>query len=357
MRKKILLSVIVTIISLATLTGCGPKITANPLTLELGSPVPDDILEYVTVSNGDSEDVLANATLSTEDIDNMAVGQYTATVTYGKRKINVTVDVVDTVAPVLEANDETFSVGDVITVSDLVTIEDFNDVTGVFIDKDGNEQDTVTIEEDMKITVRATDASDNFSELEVSPNITNIAELYGTWAATFDLSEAMETQLGEEFEGFHEEFDITLMMDFNEDGTYKMYIDEASLTDTLDVYIESLAAFSSELLYEELKASGHTRKEVDSAFSREYGMGVKEYMIKEFKSTMRVEDLMNNIETTGVYDVKGNKLYMDETAISSYQYDLFTIEGDVLTIDIEEGTVYVEMIEGFTYPFVFNRVQ
>lgn len=81
MKKKILLSVIVTIISLATLTGCGSKLTANSLTLELGSPVPDDILEYVTVSDGDSEDVLANATLSTEDIDNMAVGRYTAIVT------------------------------------------------------------------------------------------------------------------------------------------------------------------------------------------------------------------------------------------------------------------------------------
>ncbi|MBD5542513.1 MAG: hypothetical protein HDR00_15225, partial [Lachnospiraceae bacterium] len=224
MRKKILLSAIVTIISLATLTGCGSKLTANSLTLELGSPVPDDILEYVTVSDGDSEDILANATLSTEDIDNMTVGRYTATVTYGKRKINVTVDVVDTVAPVLEENDESFSVGDVITVDDLVTIDDFNDVTGVFIDKDGNEQDTITIEEDMTITVRATDASDNFSELTVSPNITNIAELYGTWAATFDLSEEMETALGEEYEGFHEELDITLMLDFNEDGTYKLYI-------------------------------------------------------------------------------------------------------------------------------------
>lgn len=48
---------------------------------------------------------------------------------------------------------------------------------------------------------------------------------------------------------------------------------------------------------------------------------------------------------------------MDETAISSYQYDLFTIEGDVLTIDMDEGALFVEMVEGFTYPFVFNRVQ
>lgn len=357
MRKKFLLSVIVTTIGLATLTGCGPKLTATPFSLELGDPIPDDILEYVTISDSGSEDVLANATLSTGDIDNMAVGQYTATVTYGKRKINVEVDVVDTVAPVLEAKDESFSVGDVITVDDLVTIEDFNAVTAVFIDADGSEQDTITVEDDMKITVKATDASDNFSELEVSPSITDIAQLYGTWATTFNLADAMEAEMDGYYEGFHEEFDIIFMIDFHEDGTYKMYIDEASLTDTLNTYIESLAAFSSELLYEELMASGHSRKEINSVFVKEYGMGVEEYMLNELQSTMRVEDLMESMEATGVYDVKGNKLYMDETAISSYQYDLFTIEGDVLTIDIDEDAFFVEIIEGFSYPFVFNRVQ
>ncbi|MBD5542050.1 MAG: hypothetical protein HDR00_12860 [Lachnospiraceae bacterium] len=357
MRKKILLSAIVTIISLATLTGCGSKLTANSLTLELGSPVPDDILEYVTVSDGDSEDILANATLSTEDIDNMTVGRYTATVTYGKRKINVTVDVVDTVAPVLEENDESFSVGDVITVDDLVTIDDFNDVTGVFIDKDGNEQDTITIEEDMTITVRATDASDNFSELTVSPNITNIAELYGTWAATFDLSEEMASQMEGELEGFHEKFDITVMIDFNEDGTYKMYADEVALTDTFNTWLESLAAFSAEIVYKQLTADGYTRKEINSFFARDYGMGFEEYMLSELQSNFNIEELIDSLESTGVYDIKGNKFYISETAISPYQYDLFTLEGDVLTINADEDAISVEMIEGFTYPFVFNRVQ
>lgn len=342
---------------LITLTGCGAKLTANPITLELGSSVPDDILEYVTISNGDSEDVLENAVLSTEDIDNMTVGQYTATVTYKRQTINIDVEVVDTVAPVLEAKDEAFAAGDELTVDDLVTIEDFSDVTSVFIGEDGSEQDTVIAEVDMKVTVRITDDSDNFSELELSPEVSDIALLYGTWAATFDLSNAIESELGSDFDGFHEEFGITLMLDFNEDGTFKMYADEAALTDTFNTYIESLAAFGTELLYKEFTSSGYSRKEINSVFKREYGMGIEEYILSELQKSVDIEELVDDIETTGVYEVKGDRLYMDEFAVSSFAYDLFTIEGDVLTIDASGEVNSVDIFEDFNYPYVFNRVQ
>ena len=357
MRRKIFLSAAVMTLSLATLTGCGTKLTAIPLTLELGSSIPDDILEYVEISEGDSEDVLENAILSTEDVDNMTVGQYTATVTYNKKTVEVQIDVVDTVAPVLEAKEEAFSIGDVIDTDDLVTVEDFDDVTCVFIDEDGKEQDTVTIEEDMTIIVRATDASDNFSELEVSPEISNAAELYGTWESTFDLSSAIESELGSDFDGFHEEFGITLMMDFNEDGTFKMYVDEAALTDSFNTYIESLAVFGAEVIYEEFISSGYSRKEINSVFKQEYGMGIEEYMLSELQGSVDVEDLVADIETTGVYEVKGNRLYMDEIAVSSYVYDLFTIEGDVLTIEASGDVESMEIFEDFNYPYVFNRVR
>lgn len=172
MKRKILLSIIVLVMSLITLTGCGATLTARPFALELGSSVPEDVLEYVTVSNGNSEDVLANAVLSTGDIDNMTVGQYNATVIYKKQTINVRVDVVDTVAPVLEAKNDTFVAGDALTVNDLVTVRDFSDVTGVVIGKDGKEKDTIIAEEGMRVTVRVTDASGNSSELAVSPKVT-----------------------------------------------------------------------------------------------------------------------------------------------------------------------------------------
>lgn len=186
----------------------------------------------------------------------------------------------------------------------------------------------------------------------------NTAEqLYGTWATTFDLSGMIESELGSDFEGFHEEFDITLMMDFNEDGTFKMYADEAALTDTFNTYIESLASFGAEMMYTEFENEGYTRDEIDSVFAEQYGMGIEEYMLSELQASVNIEDLVGDIETTGVYEAKGNKLYMGEVAVSSNVYDLFTVEGDTLTIDAAGDVDSEEIIEGFDYPYVFNKVQ
>ena len=92
------------------------------------------------------------------------------------------------------------------------------------------------------------------------------SQLYGTWSTTFDLSGMIESELGSDFEGFHEEFDITLMMDFNEDGTFKMYADEAALTDTFNTYITSLASFGTDVMYQEFEDSGYISDEIDSMF-------------------------------------------------------------------------------------------
>lgn len=358
MRKKILLSVTSMTLCLAMLTGCGTKLTANSLTLELGDSIPDDILEYVTISSGDSEKVLENATLSTEDIDNMAVGQYTATVTYKRQIVDVDVEVVDTVAPVLEAKDETFDLGDVITADDLVTIEDFDDVTCVLIDEDGDEQDSVIAEEGMTITVKATDASDNSAKLKVFPEISNISKLYGTWESTIDLSTFIEAGLDSDFNGFHEDLYIKWLIDFNEDGTFKMYTDEEVLTDSFNNYIESLAAFGAEVLYQKFSGNGYSRKQINSAFRQEYGMGIEEYILNEFQKSIDIEELVDAMETTGVYEVKGDRLYMNRFAVtSSSAYNLFSVDGDVLTIDSASDATSIDLFEDLGYPYEFNRIK
>ncbi len=48
---------------------------------------------------------------------------------------------------------------------------------------------------------------------------------------------------------------------------------------------------------------------------------------------------------------------MDEVEVSSNVYDLFTVEGDKLTIDAAGDVDSEEIIEGFDYPYVFNKVQ
>ena len=52
-------------------------------------------------------------------------------------------------------------------------------------------------------------------------------------------------------------------------------------------------------------------------FSEQYGMGIEEYMLSELQSSVNINDLVGDIETTGVYEAKGNKLYMDEVEVSN----------------------------------------
>lgn len=48
----------------------------------------------------------------------------------------------------------------------------------------------------------------------------------GTWSVKMDLSAAMKEELGSEFSDFDAPFSFTVYLDFNEDGSYKMYVDE-----------------------------------------------------------------------------------------------------------------------------------
>lgn len=183
-------------------------------------------------------------------------------------------------------------------------------------------------------------------------------KLYGTWETSFDLSGIIEEEMGDEFEGFHEEFEITLLLEFNEDGTFKMYADEEKMSDTLDTYLESLSSFGADMIYEQLEETGMTRDQVDEYIEEQFGMSVQEYMLDELHNSIEVGDLAAEVETEGVYEAKGKKLYMDEYEVVPNAYDIFSVEDDTLTIDAatEEIAEDAELIEGFSYPYVFKRV-
>ena len=180
-----------------------------------------------------------------------------------------------------------------------------------------------------------------------------VSRLFGTWGLTVDYSAIIEEELGDEFSGFHEEFDLLVCMTFNDDGTYSMYIDEEALRPALQNYLESLAQFSAEYTYKQLKAQGISRSAADAAAKSEFGMSIYNYILKEYTSLISVDDIAGDLEIDGVYKVEGDKLYSDETG-----YDIFRIEGDTLTLSLPKGAVANEVgIKGLDYPYVFTRVE
>ena len=81
-------------------------------------------------------------------------------------------------------------------------------------------------------------------------------------------------------------------------------------------------------------------------------------MQEAYSSELDAESLVSDMYTNGVYEAKGDKLFMDEEEISPNVYDVFKIEGDTLTVDIPEGAEMDpdEMVEGIDYPLTFTRV-
>lgn len=185
-----------------------------------------------------------------------------------------------------------------------------------------------------------------------------VSRLLGTWALTVDYSAIIEEELEGELSGFHEEFDLLVCMTFNDDGTFLMYIDDESLKPALENYLESLARFSAEYTYSQLKAEGISRAQADAAAKSEFGMSIYSYILKEYTSVISVEDISGELNINGVYKAAGNRLYMDEYRVDEDVYDIFRIEGDTLTLSLPAGAVADEVgIKGLDYPYVFTRVE
>ena len=181
-------------------------------------------------------------------------------------------------------------------------------------------------------------------------------KLYGSWEMTVDFSKEIESELNEP--EFHAPLDVTLVVQFNEDGTFEMYADEASTTESLNGWLEAFVDFTVEQTYVEYEEMGMSREEVDQAMMDQYGMGMKEMMDEAMADSISVEDVVAELQTSGVWEAKGDKLYMDEVEVAADTYDNFTVEGDTLTLTIPEGAEVdaADMMEGMEYPLVFTRV-
>lgn len=186
---------------------------------------------------------------------------------------------------------------------------------------------------------------------------TDIAELLGSWEVTFDYATVIEEELGSDFYDFHEKFELTIYLDFHDDGTFEMYVDAKEVEPTLQNYFKSLAKYTADYMYEMFEGTGLSQQEVDDLVEEEFGMNIYDYMLGEFMGVIDAEELAEELFTSGVYEVRGNHLHMDEYEIQDDTYDIFRIEGDTLTLTLPEGAENeLTGIEGFDYPYVFTRV-
>ena len=182
--------------------------------------------------------------------------------------------------------------------------------------------------------------------------------LLGKWSMEIDISDMIAEELGADAEAMETAFVINIIFEFLDDGTYKIYVDKEGFKDTFTVWLNEYIDYEIELMCDEY---GVSAEEMDELFIENYGMTLKEYlneaMEEELDIDALVEEATSGMEESGVYETDGDKLYMSEYYINYSSYDIFTVEGDTLTVSLEDGMEFESGVPGVEYPFTLTRVQ
>ena len=187
--------------------------------------------------------------------------------------------------------------------------------------------------------------------------------LIGSWTGAMDLTEAVNaalvSEMGEDEDAAEmaqyltiDSLKINMTVTFNEDDTYSMVVDEASLEDAMMGMMDDMADGMIEYFEALLEAEGldMTVEEL-LAYS---GMSV-ESLAEDMYNAFATEDMFSDLNSEGNFKVSDGKLFLSdglEYAVDEAIYELYTIEGNTLTID--KGTATDEF-EEYIYPMVFTK--
>lgn len=183
--------------------------------------------------------------------------------------------------------------------------------------------------------------------------------LAGTWRLDYDISQAVISELGEEFEDFQTPLVIPLMFELGEDGSFNIYISE-EFPENYDAWEEDFLTYSIDLIYDTLEDMGISKEQAQEMIKEEYGYSLEDYFRKSIEEEIddsMLEELMS-LKETGRYEVQGDRLYItDESGEMDYDaYETFIVEGDTLTFLKPEGLDEEEFMPGLSYPLSFTRV-
>lgn len=181
----------------------------------------------------------------------------------------------------------------------------------------------------------------------------------GTWEAEWDMSEVMADEMGDEFADFESTLVVSLLFDFNEDGTYKIYLNEDKFKTGIANWTDDLCDYAVEKMYDTFETeSGVDRETADSLIYKQYGMTIDEMMRQQIDLLFNVDAFIASVETKGVYETKGNKLFLgDEGEVDRNRYDTFTVTGDTLKLEVPKGAASTPLASGLEYPITLYKVK
>ena len=200
----------------------------------------------------------------------------------------------------------------------------------------------------------------------------------GAWKAELDeielLCQSVDSSLGDpriSFRDYLDSFVLTVMLEFNADGSYHMYGEAAASEATVAALKEAVVRFYDDYillaLCDTLAESGYgsmsSWAEVESKLGMSkaniifasLGMSLSEYVDTLFNEES-VDQLFSAMNREGRYLVEPGKLHMSQSADeepADGDYESFTLEGDELILTNFSGT---SILEDLVYPMAFHRV-
>lgn len=198
MKKRIVATLLTTLLTAATMTGCGNNYTValtdtNPVKVELGTEFSTDARDYITVTDGETTvengEVFEEINLDITNVDVNAVGTYTVVITYEKNQLVIPVIVEDTTAPTIEAEDVALAEGTEVTVAEkAMKITLLDTVAPVIVAEDI----TIKVNDDIDLMdgISATDDVDGDLTGKVAVTGTVDTTKEGTYKVTYKVTDA-----------------------------------------------------------------------------------------------------------------------------------------------------------------------
>ena len=181
-------------------------------------------------------------------------------------------------------------------------------------------------------------------------------ELLGVWKGRVELAEQLTEELGDQMGDLTvDSFEMALQIEFKEDDTYVISVDEEALEqsvyDLQNYLVDGLLEYGKDNVLEK------TGVEMTTEELLTFMRTTKESFMEQIPVAELVGEISDNLKVEGKFKVKDGKLYTsDDPNVETIEaaYENYTIEEGVLTLTEGSGT---DPEDAFLYPLVLEKVQ
>lgn len=182
--------------------------------------------------------------------------------------------------------------------------------------------------------------------------------IVGKWESEWDLSKAMEQMLAdEEMEMKLENLKLTVFIEFKDDKTYEMTVDEDSAEDMMKAFLDQYKVVVKKVMEDSAKEYNMTLNDMLALT----GYNSFDAYWDAIKKDMDMDDLVDEmaVEAKGQYKYEDGKLYMsddEDDEIDKDEYTVVELEGKtmkwtkVVGADEEEESMVKELL-----PLTFKK--